>query len=363
MSRLTRRHLLASAGATVVIQGMNACRGDEVAPASQPDKKPDPYRDAVLVDGEPPLPGDGAFTFVVLPDTQNYSQHFPDLFTAQTEWIVAQRHSRRIAGVFHLGDITNRNIPEEWENARRSMDPLDNARLPYCMVPGNHDYGPKGRAADRTTLLHEYFPVATQAKRPGWGGVYDKEPDRADNNFQFMEAAGRKFLILGLEFGPRKDVVRWANEVAGDHRDHEIILLTHVFIYHDDTRYDWNRFKDKQSWNPHRYGVATHFGDDVHDGEELWQKLVSRHKNFVLTLNGHVLGDGLGRVATAAHGREIPQHLVNFQMRPNGGDGWLRLVEMRPDGSALAYDYSPTRRQRNESPQNQFSFNVPPIGA
>lgn len=363
MSRLTRRHLLASAGATVAIQGMNACRGDEVAPASQPDKKPDPYRDAVLVDGEPPLPGDGAFTFVVLPDTQNYSQHFPDLFTAQTEWIVAQRNSRRIAGVFHLGDITNRNIPEEWENARQSMDPLDDAQLPYCMVPGNHDYGPKGGAADRTTLLHEYFPVATQAKRPGWGGVYDKEPDRADNNFQFMEAAGRKFLILGLEFGPRKDVVRWANEVAGDHRDHEIILLTHVFIYHDDTRYDWKKFRDKQSWNPHRYGVATHFGDDVHDGEELWQKLVSRHKNFVLTLNGHVLGDGLGRVATAAHGREIPQHLVNFQMRPNGGDGWLRLVEMRPDGSALAYDYSPTRRQRNESPQNQFSFNVPPIGA
>jgi len=366
-SRLPRRHVLASAGAAVAIQAMAACRGDDaasaLAPVPVPGRKPDPYRDAVLVDGEPPLPGEGGFTFAVLPDTQNYSQRFPELFTAQTEWIVSQRNSRRIAGVFHLGDITNRNMAEEWENARRSMKVLDDARLPYCMVPGNHDYGANGQAADRSTLLNDHFPVATQAQRPGWGGVYDKEPDRVDNNFQFMEAGGRRFLILGLEFGPRRDVVRWANEVAGDHRDHEIILLTHVFVYHDDTRYDWRKYRDKQSWNPHGYGVARNFGDDVHDGEELWQSLVSRHRNFVLAMNGHVLGDGLGRLTTAAHGREISQQLVNFQMRPNGGDGWLRLVEMRPDGTALAFDYSPTRKQRNESPQNQFTFDVRAIGA
>ena len=362
MPRMSRRSAIASAGATIAFQKWAISRGDDAAPAPSPRKKPDPYRDAVLVDGEPPLPEDGAFTFVVLPDTQNYSQHFPELFTAQTEWIVSQRESRRIAGVFHLGDITNHNTAEEWENARRSMKVLDDAQLPCCMVPGNHDYGAKGNGMDRTTLLNDSFPLATQAKRPGWGGVYDKEPDRVDNTFQFIEVGGRKFLILGLEFGPRRDVVRWANEIAGGHTDHEIILLTHVFVYHDDTRYDWQRFKDKQSWNPHSYGVAKNFGDDVHDGEELWQQLVSRHRNFVMTMNGHVLGDGLGRLSTAAHGRYIPQHLVNFQMRPNGGDGWLRLVEMRPDGTARVHDYSPTRGQRNESPQNQFAFDVPAIG-
>ncbi|MFM8497343.1 MAG: metallophosphoesterase [Planctomycetia bacterium] len=365
--RLSRRCLLASAAAGLVIQARKACRSDEsataVAPASTSGPKPDPYRDAVLVDGEPPLPGEGSLTFVVLPDTQNYSESFPDLFTAQTEWIVARRQARRIAGVFHLGDITNRNTPAEWDNARRSMKVLDDARMPFCMVPGNHDYGAGGQAADRTTLLNDHFPLATQAKRAGWGGVYDREPDRVDNNFQFVEAEGRKFLVLGLEFGPRKDVVRWANEIAGDHPHHEIILVTHAFVYHDDTRYDWRTFKDGQSWNPHSYGVATRFGDDVHDGEELWQNLVSRHRNFILNLNGHVLGDGLGRLATTAHGREISQQLVNFQMRPNGGDGWLRLVEMRPDGTARAYDFSPTRGQRNESPQNQFRFGVPAVGA
>jgi hypothetical protein len=366
MSPLPRRQFLSSAGACLAAHATVACRADEaptaVAPAPPAAKKPEPYRDAVLVDGEPPLPRDGAFTFAVLPDTQNYSERNPELFAAQTEWIVAQRKARAIAGVFHLGDITNRNTPEEWANARRAMQVLDDAKMPYCMVPGNHDYGEQGQCGDRTTLLNEHFPMAVQAARPGWGGVYDKEPDRIDNTFHFLEAAGRKFLVIGLEFGPRADVVRWANALAGDHPQHEVVLLTHVFVYNDDTRYDWKKLGGKQAWNPHSYAVAKNFGDDVHDGEELWQSLVSRHKNFILAMNGHVLGDGLGRLVTEAHGREISQQLVNFQMRPNGGDGWLRLIEMRPDGTAQTYDYSPTRGQRNESPQNQFTFGVSPVG-
>ena len=369
MSFLSRRRLLASTCAGFALDALGPawhCRGDD-ATATVPRKpasaRPDPYHDAVLVDGEPPLPRDGSFTFAVLPDTQFYSQRHPDLFRAQTEWITAQRDARRIAGVFHLGDITNHNTLKEWENARQAMKILDDANMPYCMVPGNHDYSEGGRATDRTTLLNEIFPIATCRNRQGWGGTYDREPDRIDNTFQFMEAGGRKFLVLGLEFGPRADVIRWANEVAGDHPDYEAILLTHVFVYHDDTRYDWAKYQDKQSGNPHHYPVAKASGDDVHDGEQLWRKLVSRHRNFILTINGHVLDDGLGRLVTAAHGREIPQQLVNFQMRPNGGDGWLRLVEMRPDGTAQTYDYSPTRTQRNESQQNQFAFRVPTVGA
>ncbi|MFM7042998.1 MAG: metallophosphoesterase, partial [Planctomycetaceae bacterium] len=229
----------------------------------------DPYADGVLVAGEPPLPAEGAFTFAVLPDTQNYAEHFPATFTAQTEWLVAQRERRRIAAVFHLGDVTNHNVPAEWANARKSLGLLDDAGLPWCLVPGNHDYGPGGTAADRTTLLGETLPVAERRGRPWWGGSYDREPDRADNTFVLVEAAGRRFLVLGLEFGPRADVVRWANEVVGDHRDHEVVLLTHAFVYHDDTRYDWRTKGRKQSHNPHDYPLARASADDVHDGEQL----------------------------------------------------------------------------------------------
>jgi len=361
---VSRRQLLSvTAGGLVGLVGSGSpVRGAQAVAKPAPKPAPDPYADGILTPGEPPLPVEGAFTFVVLPDTQYYAERFPATFTAQTEWIVAQRKARRIAGVFHLGDITNRNTPEQWRNARAAMRVLETAGMPYCMVPGNHDYGAAGKGGDRTTLLNDFFPIADRRGSPGWGGTFDKEPDRLENNFQLMAAGGRKFLVLGLEFGPRADVVRWANEVVGDHRDHEVVLLTHAYVYFDDTRYDWARQGPRQKGNPHSYGLATSGRGDVHDGEQLWRKLVARHRNVIMTFNGHVLGDGLGRVTTAAAGRRISQQLVNFQMRPNGGDGWLRLVEMRPDGTAHTWDYSPLLGCRNGSPKNQFAFAVPRIG-
>ena len=43
---------------------------------------------------------------------------------------------------------------------------------------------------------------------------------------------------------------------------------------------------------------------------------------------------------------------------PRGGDGWLRLLEMRRDGTMNVVDYSPTRNQCNESPKNKCSLNL-----
>ncbi|MEX0977274.1 MAG: metallophosphoesterase [Pirellulales bacterium] len=323
----------------------------------------DPYADARLVDGEPPKPEKGSFTVAVLPDTQNYSERYPATYLAQTNWIVENQPDRNIACVLHLGDITNNNAPVEWENAQKAMRVLD-GKLPYFMVPGNHDYSEGGVCNDRTTLLNDYFSVGQYQGAPNFGGVYDKEPNRLENSFHKFSAGGRDFLVLALEFGPRKDVVRWANQVVAQHKNRAAILVTHAYMYYDDTRYDWKKFAEKQSWNPHNYAVAKATLDDVTDGEELWNSLVSRSENFVLTLNGHVLSDGLGRTVTATPGgRDVHQVLVNFQMRPKGGDGWLRLLEFREDGKTVqVYDYSPTRNQRNESPQNQFAMKLAGIG-
>lgn len=316
---------------------------------------------ASLVAGEPPLPEADAFTVVVLPDTQHYSEKFPGQFLAQTEWIVANREQRKIACVLHLGDITNRNTPAEWENAVAAMSKLD-GHTPYFMAVGNHDYSTGGSCRDRTTRLNEYFPLKKYRDLPTFGGVYDKEPESMVNSYHRFSAGGRDFLVIALEFGPRADVVRWANEVAVQHADREAILITHAYMYSDETRYDWHKYGAKQHWNPHTYGVAKASGGDVHDGEELWTKLVSQHENFILTLNGHVLNDGLGYTATQTPaGRDVHQMLVNFQMQPRGGDGWLRLLQFGGDGVTLqTYDYSPTLDQQNRSPANEFTMQLAP---
>jgi len=352
----TRRDFLklaAAAAATSVSPSLLIAQEKKTA-------KPDPYADAVFQPGPPPAPGKGSFTVAVLPDTQMYCQAVPEGFYAQTQWIVDHRQDRNIAAVLHLGDITNRNTPEQWEVAKKAMRQLD-GHVPYFMCCGNHDYGPGGGCADRTTLFNDYFPLAHYSDRKTFGGVYDKEPDRFENSWHTFEAGGRKFLVLALEFGPRNDVIRWANEVVAKHKDHAAILITHAYMYYDETRYDWKKYGKKQTWNPHDYPVAKATGDDVNDGEELWSKLVSPNGNFLMTLNGHVLNDGLGRVVTKdARDRDVAQMLVNFQMKPKGGDGWLRLIEFKADGvSADVIDYSPTRNECNVSVQNRFSLTLP----
>lgn len=364
MNDFTRRRFLRQTTALAVLSPGLALKGAADTPPAVDSPKPPvpgPYDDAKLIMGAPPLPEEEAFTIVALPDTQNYSEKYPEIYEAQTRWIVEQQKARNIACVLHLGDITNQNTPEQWENAARAMKILD-GKVPYFMAPGNHDYGQKGNAADRTTHLNTYFPLSSFQGRPTFGGVYPAEPDRMDNSYHLFSAGGRDFLVLCLEFGPRRDVVRWANGIVKQHAAREAILVTHVFMYDDDTRYDWAKYGDKQTWNPHDYGMAKASGGDVLDGEELWRELVSPNSNFIFTINGHVLHDGLGRLSSAARGdREVLQMLVNFQMRPNGGDGWLRLIEMRPDRTMHICDYSPTRNERNESAQNKFSSTVAPV--
>ncbi len=316
-----------------------------------------------LKPGPPPMPGEGSFTLAVLPDTQKYCHANPENFHAQTRWIAENREACRIEAVLHLGDITDHNTPAQWEVAQAAMNRLD-GHLPYFFVPGNHDYSKGGRATDRTTLLDDYFPVAKFGALPTFGGTYDKEPASMTNSYHLFSAGGRKFVVIGLEFGPRADVVRWANEVAAKHADREAILITHAYTYFDDTRYDWKKYGARQSWNPHSYGVAKQSGGDVMDGEELWRNLVSRHENFILTLNGHVLQDGLGRVTSRTpSGREVHQLLVNFQMKPKGGDGWLRLLEFTPERKVEVYDYSPVLGLTNHGAQNRFTLDLAKVGS
>jgi len=365
MSNISRRRLL-QAGAACALSGglLSQEAWTQVAPATAPATKPkdDPYIDAVFKNGAPPMPADESFTVIVLPDTQNYAQNHPHQHHAQTEWIVGNQKDRRIAAVIHLGDLTNHNNEPQWKNSREAMNRLD-GRVPYFIVPGNHDYSERGLATDRTCGLTDAYPLKKFRDLPTFGGVYDREPERMENSFHTFSANGRNFVVICLEFGPRGDVVRWANEIAAKHANREAILVTHAYTYFDETRYDWKKHGANQKWNPHSYKVAPATNHDVNDGQELWDKLVSKHENFILTLNGHVIGDGLGRVITPTPaGRDVPQVLVNFQMKPNGGDGWLRLLEFKADGTTVdAVDYSPTLDRQNVSPQNRFTMKTAAI--
>ena len=301
---------------------------------------------------------EGSWTLAALPDTQVYAMRHPELFEAQTRWIADNRDRYNIVYALHLGDITNNNNPPQWEVAQRAMRLLD-GRVPYAMAPGNHDYGPDGSASTRDTLFNDYFPLERYSGWPTFGGVF--EEGRLDNSYHLFSAGGADWIILALEWGPRDEVVAWAYKLLDRYSERRGIVITHAYLYSDDTRYDWGVYEGEQHWNPHGYPTAALPGG-VSDGEDLWLNLVSPHHNMVMVLNGHVLNDGLGRLSSAgACGNTIHQMLVNYQMNARGGEGFLRLIEFLPDGRTVHVKaYSPALDEYKTDEQNQFVLTLDP---
>lgn len=301
----------------------------------------------------------GSWTIAVLPDTQYYSRSYPGVFENQTRWIAAHAKERNIKYVLHLGDITADNLEPQWRAAQRAMAQLDGV-VPYALVGGNHDYGPKGDSTNRESFLNRYFPVARYTGWPTFGGAM--EPGKIDNTYHLFEAGGKKWIVLALEWAPRDEVVTWADGVLTAHPDRLGILITHAYMSSNDTRFDWARYGRKQPASPHHYKL-TYAPGTGNDGEELWQKLVSRHANMVLTINGHTLEDGVARLSSEGlHGNTVHQMLVNYQrMRPKQGNGFLRLLEFLPDGKTIQVrSYSPEWDRYKTDVQNQFLLTLAP---
>lgn len=286
----------------------------------------------VIVEAMPePLPyHEGSTTLVVIPDTENTNG---STFAGMMEWVAAEVDKRKIAGVLHVGDITNRNAAVEWEKARKAFDFLDGS-IPYVLAAGNHDYdGTPGRL----THMNKYFKVDDQKKWPGFGGVY--EEGKLENHYQFLRINGIKWLVLSLEMGPRRAVVEWANRVLTDHKKQPAIILTHAYLYYGNTRYDHTQGRQRSS--------PFNFNGEGADGEMLWKGLLRKHSNVMMVVCGHLSSMFVGyRKDKGDHGNLVHQMLVDYEKIK--GRGFLRLLEFLPDGKTVQVrTYSPTLNEIN----------------
>ncbi len=306
----------------------------------------------VAVSG-PTLKGPYPWTFIVLPDTQATVGPWADVYYSQTQWIAAQSPSRRIRFVLHVGDVVFANTEIEWQRARHAMGYLD-GHVPYAMVPGNHDYGFGGKARDRNTLMGQHFPAEVfERDRPH---VAFFEPGRVDNSAHVFDTPSGPWLVLALEFGPRPEVVQWANEQAQAHAHMPAILLTHAYLHSDakgDSRYDIRAKPGGQSWSPYLYELAA---GGVSDGQQLWVDLVRRQPNISLVVCGHTLNDGVGRQTSQRPDRSVAHELLaNFQMIGKGGDGFFRIMEVHADRIEVR-TFSPWLNRYKRTPEHEFTL-------
>ncbi len=274
------------------------------------------------------------FSIVLIPDTQYYTSKQPNdatnTYRKQAQWIVDRRQSDNIQFAIHLGDITNSNALEEWKIADAAHAILDAAGVPHSVTTGNHDYLVDGEFGRGDSLFDDYFGKGRFAGKAWYGGAYGSSNI---NNFTYFHVGPMKFLVLSLEYAPRKDVLCWADGVIAGHADHRVIIATHCYLTHGG-----NYSGGCPSTEYSALGAA---------GGTVWSELASRNSNVFLVVSGHV-NDSEYRVQKGNHGNDVHEMLVDYQMEapctastaaactnhcrsgPHAGNGWLRKLVFDP---------------------------------
>ncbi|MBN2121520.1 right-handed parallel beta-helix repeat-containing protein, partial [Candidatus Micrarchaeota archaeon] len=285
------------------------------------------------------------FTLLVIPDTEAYAESYPNIFTNQTYWATELKDELNMVFATHLGDVVadGSSNASEWINANDSMSLLDNL-LPYALSIGEHDYDDEGttRAA---TYWANYFPITRYNGESWWGGQNNSNENY--NTYQYFNASGIQFMVLHLEFCPRDETIAWANQTIINNPDKIVIISTHLYLNDDNTTID-----SGDSRNCDTYGVGGNNGDGQ------WDKLVKYHPNVYLVVSGHVLDTGVGYLnSTGTNGNEIHQVLSNYEMKSEGGAGYLRIMRFSPiENKVIIQSYSPYEDSFYTDISNEFNI-------
>ena len=308
-------------------------------------KVSDPDGDQLTVTfyGRPrePLAPEPDFTMVVLPDTQAYTylSGGAAIFEEQTQWIVDNREARNIVSVSHVGDLTESGNYDtdhsEWDIADQAMHILETAPipggLPFGIAPGNHDL------FLGYDLYEQYFGVDRFTShppqpRPYYGGHYG-----ADNRnyYELISAYDLDFLIIYLDSTiiPEAGLLTWANRLMRLYSNRRAILVSHSLV----------TVGDPAPW--------------ISPGQEIFEA-IKDNPNLFLLLCGHEPGEGQ-RVDNYNNTLAYTL-LADYQFRPNGGDGLLRILTFSDEDDQIRVETYSTHNQQYETDvDSQFTLTYP----
>ena len=302
------------------------------------------------------------FTLVVLPDTQFYSRYSDaqfvprygtDPYRVQTEWLAEHRDELNVPFVAHLGDVVDQvGVPAQWAVADDAMSTLEEAGLPYSILPGNHDVldSSDDRYDTSYDLAAEPYLQHFPASRATSQASVDSGTDPTGlSQFQVFEAEGQQFLVLALGWRSSDATLAWADQVLAEHPTLPTILTSHQIIDVDND------------------GVTA---KDTEYGDRLWRDLIAPNDQVFLTLNGHFHG-ATRQVRVNDAGHDVTQVLMDYQMAYEGGNGYLGLFEFdltagtiqvqtaspwvvsKPEEALTSFD-----QPFQEGPQQQFVLDV-----
>ena len=192
---------------------------------------------------------------MVLPDTQHYSEAFPAIFTAQTQWIVDNRDARNIVFVTHEGDIVENNDPSGVAAGQHQHEPAGRRRSRSASAPA---ITISRRRSTTSTFPYTRYPGTAVLRRALSGQERQQLPALLRRRDGFCHRPPRVLSALGA--------VTWADvrhgRAPGPHR------------HPDDARV------------PERDGAAH--GVRLREHSYLWDQLAVPSPNLRFMLSGHV---------------------------------------------------------------------------
>lgn len=347
----------------------------------------------------PTPPANLEFTLAAIPDTQNmldykhqkaagFAIDAGDLFIEQMQYVKENSvaNGGQIAFVTHLGDVWQhqsqqidaeheargfKTIPNPWfaaeievnpdgvKNiempiARKGFDILDNANIPFSVVPGNHDHDamwsdskwvPVSKPEDILDFTAEYLGMLHIGGLDNYKAVFNDKSKYfsgkdwyigSDNggtsSAQLFTAGGYTFLHIGLDMSPSNEVLTWAQSIIDKQKGLPTIITTH----------DYLNTNGKREANP-IIDLDKADGEYHNSAEELWSNFISKNEQIFMVLCGHEHGQNI-KIDDNDKGGKVYQILSDYQDRgqvgveagqpvspttkkPVGiGDGWLRLM-------------------------------------
>lgn len=268
------------------------------------------------------------FTVVALPDTQNYCWITSDplIFSKQTQWVVDNKDTLNIKFLTHLGDIVDSaSATAQWTRATNALDLLNN-KLPYGVCTGNHDL-----ANGDTNYITRFGPTQPRWTDPGTGQLYSwyqGASPRGYSSYQVLKINGRDYMFLHLDCDSPNSDLAWAASVLAAHPRTVTMLTTHDFMAEtgaSSSSGSGTGQRGRVNWPTGYISV----GPDRNSVTNIWNTVVKPFKQVYMVICGHNFAQ-YNVDDTNAAGKVVHQVLCDYQTLPNGGNGFLRIMEFRP---------------------------------
>jgi hypothetical protein len=256
------------------------------------------------------------FTIAMLPNVANYTIPANGgslaTFESMLDWIIANRVSQNIAYVGQVGGIASSNSLAGWSTASQAISRLENPQT--TGLPAGIPFGVT--CHQFTSTYYNQFFAASRFSGRAWCG-----PRPSDNSVVFFRAGG---IDMGaIHLGGFSNST-WLNTLLQSHPNRRFI------VFYDASAFD---------------------------------STVYNYANVVLVLGGEGPGETRGITTTGQNQSRIYHSLsANYSDRPNGGDGWMRLLTFSPSKRRIhVRTFSPTRNEYETDSNSDFTigWNVP----